>query len=293
MANELCVISSSGQTWKAIVCVGAEFANGTTLEAYNAAHWTNYGITLSDANNLGRYIGSMPALSANPVRIDYYQQAGGTFAVTDAPALATESNYWDGTQFSTPNANPGGSFTVSIPFVDGSTLALQGVRASILLNGITYPSVPATTGTDGLATFGNMIAGTVGISAYLGGYSYGGATGTITASGTLTAQTMTALVPPTMAAGQCYGTLLLVDHEGNAEAGTVTFGATAPVGNNYAFDSGEFYAASNVYGVIVQTFPTGGVGYHWRRGSGSWIPFTTGLVDGASFNIPSVLGESS
>lgn len=68
----------NGQVW-----------NGGAFEAYNAAHWTSYAITLAEQASSGYYFVAAPAGTAGFLVSDsFYQQAGGSPATSDAPPFA-------------------------------------------------------------------------------------------------------------------------------------------------------------------------------------------------------------
>ncbi len=116
-----------------------------------------------------------------------------------------------------------------------------------------------------------------------------------TVSGTTTVTIVGTGVPvPTMTADQCYGVLQIIDGAGAVEADiTVTFQGYAPpvdgVNTGYLLDP-ITSDPSDANGIITQVFPVGAVRYRWKRGSGPWQYFDTGLVAGAAFDIVSNIG---
>lgn len=269
MANELNVTNSTGQTMYCIVVSGAMFLNGTTLEAYNAAHWTNYAISLTDPHTIGMYSGTMPLASAGNYSPNYYRQASGSPATTDAPALAVEPNgplFWSGTAFVNndtnssatlslllnmtvpaqtgtnnqftahalalgPTGNEGvGPYVVTQQVTDG-TSSIQSVLVGLSINNTNYS---ALTGADGIATFGLNATGVYLESAAptIGMYeNYTPTTQTISGSTTLSVIVLVPSAPPIPGVGQCIGTLVCVNAHGARESGVTVWFQAANVPN--------------------------------------------------------------
>jgi hypothetical protein len=81
------VINANGQVWN---------TSTSAFEAPNAANWTHYKIALTDTAATGLYLANFPALTAGNYAVAVYKQAGGTAAVTDAPALGADEMPWSG-----------------------------------------------------------------------------------------------------------------------------------------------------------------------------------------------------
>jgi hypothetical protein len=90
MANELIVKSTSGQTVYAVARIAirtnaSQWANVTdgTKEAFTAANWEKYAITLTELGTIGLYEGDVPSFLADERALDilFYIQS------TNKPAL--------------------------------------------------------------------------------------------------------------------------------------------------------------------------------------------------------------
>ena len=103
MANEITIPYTTGATVYAVVTQGNQFANGATLEAYNAGHWTSYAVACTEIGATGIYTGSLPALAAGLYDITASAQAGGSAATTDAKIGSGAIN-WTGTSEFVPSA---------------------------------------------------------------------------------------------------------------------------------------------------------------------------------------------
>ncbi|HVS73088.1 MAG TPA: hypothetical protein VHQ47_17670 [Phycisphaerae bacterium] len=102
MASELKIAAPSGLAiYAIIVSMAGTFAAGTSLEAYDAAHWTDYAVALTEIG-AGIYAGDFPALAADSYGILYFRRAGATPAVSDAPAIGAENILWDGAAIGIP-----------------------------------------------------------------------------------------------------------------------------------------------------------------------------------------------
>jgi hypothetical protein len=71
------------------------YVNGTSLESYSAAHWTNYAITLTRDNTAGVYYSDFPAVANGDYFVRIYEQLSGTAATTDSN-LAEGLFTWSG-----------------------------------------------------------------------------------------------------------------------------------------------------------------------------------------------------
>jgi hypothetical protein len=121
------------------------------FEAFNATHWTNYAIALTERGSSGEYVGNFPAAAAGVYTVTVYLRAGGSPAVGDR-SVGTGKIEWSG--------------TAEVPLSTRSTFA-GGAVASVTAP-VTLPT-PAPTG--------------------YGGPSIQPATGTVQASPTPTAMT--------------------------------------------------------------------------------------------------------
>lgn len=100
MAGELQVVGpGTGLTIYAVLhdhSAQVWYPTGSTFETYNAAHWTNYAIALTEQGASGFYAGTMPSCPAGLVNIDYRQRVGGSAAVSD-PCVGSGTTAWNGT----------------------------------------------------------------------------------------------------------------------------------------------------------------------------------------------------
>lgn len=101
MADKIAFAYTTGLTFYAILRTSAgTFVNGTTPEAYNASHRTNYALSVPEITaSSGQYAVSFPSLTAGFYVVDIYRQAGGSPAASDAPPLFTGDYNWSGTAF--------------------------------------------------------------------------------------------------------------------------------------------------------------------------------------------------
>lgn len=225
MANELNIASTTLQTWYAIVTQGGSFANGTSLEAFSAGHWTNYAVTLADNNTIGRYLGSMPLVTAGLYQVNYYRQAGGSPATSDAPAIVTEEFQWTGTVKTVPGTT----------VIDNATT----VRHTIVDSGtVNYAALVGQNGTGGSFT-----AGTVTL-VQSGSINYAATVGQNGTGGSFTAGTVTIVQG---------GTINFVQTTGSLQ-GTVIIGATQT--NNVHFTSLVVDAGTLTLGTVSLTSMT-------------------------------------
>lgn len=80
--------------------VSKHYWNGTTLEAFALANYTNYDVAAAEeggSGNSGLYVITAPALPAGVYDVAVRRQAGGSPAATDQPAFDT-TIIWDGSQ---------------------------------------------------------------------------------------------------------------------------------------------------------------------------------------------------
>lgn len=73
--------------------------NGTSLEAWANANIATYAVALTDESGDIYAVAVPTALAAGDYAVDYYEQSGGTPAITDL-RLAGETFHWDGTALS-------------------------------------------------------------------------------------------------------------------------------------------------------------------------------------------------
>lgn len=91
------LLATTGLTLYAVVRTSADrVANGTSLETYNASHWTSYAIALTD-RGAGYYDATFPALAAGVYWVEVRQQAAGSPAITDLIFDSAEKLFWNGT----------------------------------------------------------------------------------------------------------------------------------------------------------------------------------------------------
>ena len=101
MANELQVLTTSGQTLYAVLLnsVG-KIWNGTTFVTIAGANWTAYDIALTEAV-AGLYLADMPAVDAGIYQFAAYARAGVAPAISDSQVY-TGAISWDGTTVTAP-----------------------------------------------------------------------------------------------------------------------------------------------------------------------------------------------
>lgn len=98
MSGEIICFGATGQNnyFQIRSTLSAEIANGTGLEAYNQAHWSNYVVSSSEQAGSGGYVAGIPGyLPAGPYRATLYTVLGGSPASGDTPISTTEFD-WDG-----------------------------------------------------------------------------------------------------------------------------------------------------------------------------------------------------
>jgi hypothetical protein len=118
--NPIETVFSSGVTLYAVIhhTDGTVWNNvNLAYEAYNAAHWANYAIPLTEQGASGYFRGTFPAGAAGDFLTTevVYLQAGGTPATIDAPATGV-----------------GQSQGVDVASIKNSVLAAQNLRLSAL-----------------------------------------------------------------------------------------------------------------------------------------------------------------
>ena len=118
--NPIETVFSSGATLYAVV----HHPDGTVwnvslavFEAYNAAHWADYAVALTEQGASGYYRGTFPAGAAGDFLTTevVYQQAGGSPALGDAPATGV-----------------GQSQGVDVAAIKASAIAAQNLNLSAL-----------------------------------------------------------------------------------------------------------------------------------------------------------------
>lgn len=102
--------------------------NGSAFEAWAAGNIATYGVALADKGNDTYAVAFPSAIVAGDYFIDYYEQAGGTEAITDL-RLTGERVHWDGTALSDVS-------TVTLSAYALTTLA--GVKRHMNISATTY-----------------------------------------------------------------------------------------------------------------------------------------------------------
>ena len=82
--------STPGATF--FIPAGSQFLNGTALESFNAAHWTQYANAMPVATD-GNYYGNFPAVADGQFQVTVYVQQGSSPAQTD-PVLTSGDFDW-------------------------------------------------------------------------------------------------------------------------------------------------------------------------------------------------------
>lgn len=113
------VRNSLGQFW---------YPTGITFEAYNASHWSNYGVALAESGASGEYTFTVPAAiaSADKLTVTYRLQLGGSPATTDAPAGSDEFDWTGSAVGSAVNAFD----SITIEANVNARQALSGISAA-------------------------------------------------------------------------------------------------------------------------------------------------------------------
>lgn len=73
-------------------------SGSTGFESYNASHWTNYSIALTETGSTGEYAADFPTAITGEAVYDliFYHQSGGSPASSDTKIDPGGSIYWDG-----------------------------------------------------------------------------------------------------------------------------------------------------------------------------------------------------
>jgi len=97
MAGEIQLpYGTSGATLYAVVRNSAgQLWNGSAFEAYTAANWTTYAVTMTEQGASGFYVGNFPVTVKGVYNVEARQRAGGSPAVTDPP-VGGGSVQWNG-----------------------------------------------------------------------------------------------------------------------------------------------------------------------------------------------------
>lgn len=136
IGSKIILGAATGQSWYSIQITNAGlYQNGTAYEAFNSANWASYAVTLSDPNTKGRYEASMPLSPASYVDQWFFRRAGGSPAITDAPALGLDPNtYWNGSAFQNDITSINGSASAasSLSFVQNDSSNTLIVNATAM-----------------------------------------------------------------------------------------------------------------------------------------------------------------
>jgi hypothetical protein len=113
------ILSPSGQAWYTVT---------PAFENINAAHWTSYAITMTEATGTGLYLGTFPTgiVTIGTYSILVYVQAGGSPADTDT-LIAAGTVLWSGTAALTPVATDSSGDV----FIDSSQDLTAPMKASV------------------------------------------------------------------------------------------------------------------------------------------------------------------
>jgi hypothetical protein len=106
MSNEIKVTFITGANLYFVVQSPAGlwwYPTGIVFETYNAAHWTNYAIPMTEVGVTGDYFGDFPTAITTPAtyRWEARTQAGGTPATSDTPLVADDL-VWNPAAIPTP-----------------------------------------------------------------------------------------------------------------------------------------------------------------------------------------------
>jgi hypothetical protein len=214
---------------------------------------------------------SFPAVLASPTNIT----AGTITNVTNAPFTFTGAR----------------AVTITITDDAGTPVPLSGALVRVTQSG---DSELKQTNASGVVTF-SLDDGNYTLSITNGAaYTYTPETITVSAASTSFSKEMTTNAVTTPSAGQCTGTLLVLDPLGAPESGVTIYFEAKGTGTDdgYSYDGTRSSSTSNGSGIVSRLFPSGSVPYRYRRGTtGNWVDFTTAATSGGSFTIPSSVGK--
>ncbi len=98
--DEIRVTWQTGLDCYAIIRTGDQYAAGTTLETFDATHWSSYVLELPEIGTSGVYAAAFPSLPAGVYAVEVYQVKagrGGMPVITDAPPIGGDPMEWSGT----------------------------------------------------------------------------------------------------------------------------------------------------------------------------------------------------
>jgi hypothetical protein len=98
MPGEISLDYITGRTLRAVVVTTTgQYALGTAVEAWDAAHLAAYGIAIPELSvGSGQYAGDFPALPAGIYAVRVYEVAGADLAASDVPSIGGGRIEWDG-----------------------------------------------------------------------------------------------------------------------------------------------------------------------------------------------------
>jgi hypothetical protein len=152
-ANTLSLNAPPYQTFYVIAQDSSGFSrladSPPTNEAYNASNWSaHYALAMSDANNIGQYVATIPAnLPANTYSFFAYRQVGASASPSDASPVSTVRAAWSSSMLLDPvNLQQwnGSNITTSVPASGGSVNVTQWGGTNV--TGMPMPTYTQPTG---------------------------------------------------------------------------------------------------------------------------------------------------
>lgn len=139
------ILNASGQAWYTVT---------PAFEAINAAHWTSYAITLTEAAGTGLYVGNFPTaiVTFGQYSALVYQRAGSSPADTDTLVAAGLVN-WSGTAA----LNPTGTNST------GQVLVQYPIAKNTAINNFQFPMTLAVDHISPYTGAGNTVSGKVAL----------------------------------------------------------------------------------------------------------------------------------
>lgn len=305
------------------------YANGATIEAYNASNWTSYRLTLTESGTTGVYYGTFPVVAAGLYGMTFRQQGGATAVPSPATdvRIGVGSIEWTGTAEVVQTGNSfsrlgapaaasvsadiaaiaatlavagtgSGARTLTVTVNDGAT-ALQNARVRFTLGAATYVQ---TTNASGVATF-NLDDGTWTVAITLIGYTFSGTTKVVSSSGSQT-YSMTAMTLTPSDPGMITAYIVILDNHGDPVNGVPVYmsavaGNATNVGFGLEYDeltatSGEDEDGEPVADGLAE-FPNRlyGATYQYHFGTAGSTRKVTMPTSGTSVALDSIIGSTS
>jgi hypothetical protein len=282
-ANALTAISQSTRTELTVELARIDVATSTRMATFSLpANFSTLNITAAGkisevvlTDTLTTYTGNTP-------------QTGDSYTRLGAPAHASVSADIAAIAAAQPFTFTGAN-AVTITVEDATPTLLSSASVRITQGANTQPK---QTNSSGIASF-SLDDGSYTISITKGGYTFTPVTISVDATHVAFTKVMTAQSVPVPAAGQCTGTMVVLDENGAPEVGVaIQMRAVGPNGGTgHALDNATTTHTSNGSGYVTRLFPSGGAWYEWRRGTdGQWNRFQTATNDGDAFEIISGAG---